>query len=313
MEKADFENTILLLRPKLKIQAKNLTKNNDDAEDLIQDTYFQALKSFHSLKNNENIHGWLSIILKNKFINKYRRDRRQGEFLDITPDLYYLNNSKASKELTPSDHLQGKELLEIIESLNPIIREPFKLHVEGFKYEEIAEKLSLKMGTVKSRIFFARQSLMDIIKNDKPFKNMKNNNFGHNEVIDFKKIASVLLTSGWTRKRLETCVRISEPTMTKILKSPSEDINLNGHVVQKIQNFNEQHESAILFTKQDSDKPTIKRAESSGKIEETTSDNAKKEPVFDPDQLPSLDRFWFYIGKAMPHKPSSIKITIQTE
>jgi len=102
--------------------------------------------------------------MKNTFINNYRRGQKGNTIIDSTKDLYYINLPQDKGSISPESSYAAEEIEKAIDSLDDEYRLPFRMHVEGFKYEEIAEKLKLKTGTVKSRIFFARQKLMKILK-----------------------------------------------------------------------------------------------------------------------------------------------------
>jgi RNA polymerase sigma-70 factor (ECF subfamily) len=99
--------------------------------------------------------------MKNTFINNYRKAVRQNTVVDTTKDLYYLNNSKESSHVKPDSSMQHKEINKHIDNLQDELKVPFLMHTEGYKYKEIAEELDLKIGTVKSRIFFTRKKLME--------------------------------------------------------------------------------------------------------------------------------------------------------
>ena len=81
--------------------------------------------------------------------------------MDTTKDLYYLNNARESNFIKPDSSMQHKEINKHINKLQDELKVPFLMHTQGFKYKEIAEELDLKIGTVKSRIFFTRKKLME--------------------------------------------------------------------------------------------------------------------------------------------------------
>lgn len=87
--------------------------------------------------------------------------KRENTIVDDTQDLYYINNSKKTPEASPESSLSFKEIKNEIEQLDDAHRIPFEMHYNGFKYKEIAERLGLTIGTVKSRIFFSRKKLME--------------------------------------------------------------------------------------------------------------------------------------------------------
>ena len=143
--------------------ALNLTKNSEDAKDLFQVTTYRALVNKDKFAPDTNLKAWLFTIRKNSFINNYRKKMKANTIMDSTNNLYYLNAGGA-------EHNQGetnmfiKELNEMIEQLDNSLRIPFLLHYEGFKYQEIADELELPLGSIKSRIFFARKELKKVIK-----------------------------------------------------------------------------------------------------------------------------------------------------
>jgi DNA-directed RNA polymerase specialized sigma24 family protein len=102
--------------------------------------------------------------MKNTFIYNYRRANKANTTFDNTDDLYYLNLNKESRGDSPESQLATKEITKAISELEDEFRIPFMMHTQGYKYKEIADHLKLKIGTVKSRIFFTRKKLMDRLK-----------------------------------------------------------------------------------------------------------------------------------------------------
>ncbi len=141
--------------------ALSLTANREAAKDLLQETYLKALSSKDKFIEFTNFEAWAYTIMKNTFINNYRKAVRQRTIVDTTKDLYYLNNSKESGSVKPDSSIQQKEINQHIDDLQDELKIPFLMHTRGFKYKEIAEELNLKIGTVKSRIFFTRKKLME--------------------------------------------------------------------------------------------------------------------------------------------------------
>ena len=136
-----------------------LTSNRDDAYDLLQDTTLKALDNEDKYAEGTNFKGWVFTIMRNIFINNYRRGMRAATVVDTTDNLYHLNLSQDSGIESPEDTYGASEITAAINELAPEFREPFSLHVAGYKYNEIAERMNLPLGTVKSRIFFARKRL----------------------------------------------------------------------------------------------------------------------------------------------------------
>ena len=143
--------------------AYNLTKNTEDAKDLYQETSFRALTNRDKFRPGTNFKAWLFTIMKNIFINNYRKKVRANTIMDSTDNNYYINSGSAVIANNGDSNIMMQELTEMIDGLEDGIRIPFMMHYEGFKYQEIAEELDLPLGTVKSRIFFARKEMKELI------------------------------------------------------------------------------------------------------------------------------------------------------
>lgn len=157
-----FTNELMSLQPSLERFAMSLTANGEDAKDLVQETLLKALTYQDKYQDNTNLKAWAFTIMKNTFINSYRKTVKHGMVLDGS-DNQYLMNSRPT-QLTPESDMAHDEVRRKINQLEPEFRIPFQMHTQGYKYKEIAEKLNLKIGTVKSRIFFSRQKLMTALK-----------------------------------------------------------------------------------------------------------------------------------------------------
>lgn len=141
-----------------------LTANRDDAYDLLQDTTLKVLDNEEKYVDNVNFKGWVFTIMRNIFINNYRKIVRSATVVDRSEDLYLLNLPQDSGIETPEGALTVMEIHKVIDSFSDGYRVPFSMHLAGYKYSEIAERTGLPLGTVKSRIFFARQRLQDRLK-----------------------------------------------------------------------------------------------------------------------------------------------------
>ncbi|MFZ4456364.1 MAG: RNA polymerase sigma factor [Bacteroidales bacterium] len=164
MNTINFTERLMGLQDNLKNFAYQLTANREDAEDLLQDTTLKALDNQEKYLENVNFKGWVFTIMKNIFINNYRKVVRNQTIVDQTEDLYHLNLPQESGFDTPDGSYSVKEILKAINSFSDEYKMPFSMHVAGYKYQEIADKMSLPIGTVKSRIFFARQRLQENLK-----------------------------------------------------------------------------------------------------------------------------------------------------
>ena len=131
MDSLQFQQKLIGIQDRLMNFALKLTANREDALDLLQDTTLKVLNSQEKFTDNVNFAGWVMVIMRNLFINNYHK-------------IY-----------------QIKEITKAIAALNEDYKIPFSLFVNGYKYQEIADKLNLPLGTVKSRIFFARKELQN--------------------------------------------------------------------------------------------------------------------------------------------------------
>jgi RNA polymerase sigma factor (sigma-70 family) len=164
MTAIEFNYQLTSLKGSLERFAHSLTSNSEDANDLLQDTFTKAISFRDKFADETNLKAWTFTIMKNTFINNYRRASRANTTFDNTNDLYYLNLKQESGIENPDQFLSAKEIYMNINKLEDEFKIPFLMHVEGYKYKEIAEKLHLKIGTVKSRIFFTRKKLMGSLK-----------------------------------------------------------------------------------------------------------------------------------------------------
>lgn len=161
---ANFQSRLTALQANMMNFALMLTSSRDDASDLVQDTMLKALANAEKFAENTNFKGWVFTIMRNIFINNYRRQVRSATVVDTTEDLYHLNLSQESGLSTPEGSFAAKEISQAIKEFSDEYRVPFSMYVAGYKYSEIAEKMDLPLGTVKSRIFFARKRLQALLK-----------------------------------------------------------------------------------------------------------------------------------------------------
>lgn len=160
-ENASLIEKTLQMDSHLRQYAVSLTMNLDDAEDLLQDTYLKVMQNENSYKEDTNLKAWVITIMKNTFINNYRRKQRSKVFIDQSEDLYYLSNSVSSNEDNADMHLYYTEINKKIQEKKEEQKKPFEMFIDGYKYQEIADEMNISIGTVKSRIFFMRKRLME--------------------------------------------------------------------------------------------------------------------------------------------------------
>lgn len=143
--------------------AYNLTKDSEAARDLYQETAYRAIKNKEKFSPGTNFKAWLFTIMKNIFINNYRRKMKANTIIDTTDNQYYINSGKNTVRNGAYSNIMLTELTRMVDGLDASTRIPFQMHYEGYKYQEIADELMLPLGTVKSRIFFARKELKEMI------------------------------------------------------------------------------------------------------------------------------------------------------
>lgn len=162
MSKHGFRDSLMSIQSKMLNFAYMLTSNRDDAYDLLQDTTLKVLDNESKYAENINFRGWVFTIMRNIFINNYRRRVRSATMVDSTEDLARLNIAQDSAEESPEGAYGANEITEAINSFSEDFRIPFSMHIAGYKYSEIAEKMQLPLGTVKSRIYVVRKRLQQM-------------------------------------------------------------------------------------------------------------------------------------------------------
>lgn len=168
MATVNFQSELYQLKNVLHGFAYKLTRNQDDSKDLYQETAYRALMNQDKFRPGTNLKAWLFTIMRNIFINNYRKKVKRNTILDSTDNDYYINSGSTAVLNDANSNILMDELKAMIESLDENIKTPFMMHYYGYKYQEIADQLDLPLGTVKSRIFFARKELKaSIIKNYK--------------------------------------------------------------------------------------------------------------------------------------------------
>ena len=158
----EFESSINNARTTLHPIALQLTKDVEDAKDLLQVTFMKAWANKDRFNPGTNIKAWLYTIMKNTFVSEYNKKKRQKTYLDKTDNQYYLTSSSNARTSEEADsEINLNEIYMAIEELPEAYRTPFKSFIEGYKYEEISANLDLPLGTVKNRIFLARKELKE--------------------------------------------------------------------------------------------------------------------------------------------------------
>lgn len=162
-KRASFEREALVHLDALYRVALRLTANPSDADDLVQETMLKAFRAWDQYEKGTNAKGWLLTILRHAFINEYRRRTRHPENVDldtIEPFAVFGEIQDEDPQGAFFDKIVDDEVLKAIDQLPETFRETLVLSdVEGMSYQEIAKILEIPVGTVKSRLFRARQAL----------------------------------------------------------------------------------------------------------------------------------------------------------
>lgn len=163
MSTIEFNLAITNHYSSLALFTNKFTKNEEDSRDLIQETIMKALSNRNKFKKGTNIKAWLFTIMRNTFINSYRKNKNRKTFNDITESEFFLNKKDDHTFNNPIESYNYNELQLLVDSLPEKIKIPFQLYCQGFKYDEIAEKGQVPIGTVKNRIFQARKQVQQMM------------------------------------------------------------------------------------------------------------------------------------------------------
>lgn len=159
MSALELTHQISSMHPILKAFTRRFTTDQDESLDLIQDTVLRALMYKDKFREGTNLKGWLFTIMRNTFINKYRKTKRFRASHDYTKDLYFLNVEDTHTFNGPATNFEYNDMWKHVNTLRDELLTPFKMHTSGYKYYEIAEQLNIPVGTVKNRIFNARKEI----------------------------------------------------------------------------------------------------------------------------------------------------------
>ena len=160
MTALSFDDRIVKMSDVLEYFALSLTKDKEQAQDLLQETLLKALTYKDKFTPDTNLKAWMHTIMRNTFINDYRKSIRTRTVVTTKDDIEVLDFVPATTFAAPDSAISHKEIMQFINKLGEQYRVPFIMHFNGYKYKEIADQLNIPIGTVKSRIYLAKQSLM---------------------------------------------------------------------------------------------------------------------------------------------------------
>lgn len=164
MTRTQFQSNLQEVQENLRRYALKLTQDTNDADDLVQDTSLRALTHRDKFVSDINFKGWMMTIMYNIFLNNQDRVERRRKIFDTTVDILNVPLMTEGGYSTPDGAMNIREIYSAIDNLSEHTRTPFKMFLSGYKYSEIAEKMGIPEGTVKSRIFFARKELQKALR-----------------------------------------------------------------------------------------------------------------------------------------------------
>lgn len=164
MSNHDFVTDIKTHHEALQSFALSFTRNLDDANDLVQETFLKALGSSHLFIDGTNLRGWLYTILKNTYINTYRKSSRRGKIVSLTENYLSCQLILSCSTNRGVEHLVAEDITKALKLLPEMYRRPFLRFFEGYKYTEISDEYDIPLGTVKTRIHIARKILQQKLK-----------------------------------------------------------------------------------------------------------------------------------------------------
>lgn len=167
MNQKEFSLAANLYATSLHSHALQFTKDDDEAKDLVQDTLLKGIRFCHNFDQGTNVKGWLYVIMRNTFINNYRKIQRRNEFVSTEDEISNAQLLKSASRNSAEGSFVLSDIEKALNSVADVYRIPFQKYFEGFKYHEIAEELGLPLGTVKTHIYQARIELKKYLKNYK--------------------------------------------------------------------------------------------------------------------------------------------------
>jgi RNA polymerase sigma-70 factor (ECF subfamily) len=159
MNRFEFNNLVIQHSDSLRSYARNFTREQEDANDLVQDTLLKAVTYFKNFREGTNLKGWLYTIMKNTFINNYRRITKLNSFLTKEEEISPANLMVSASYNQGENKFIADDIQNTMSNLTDDYYVPFNMYYEGYKYHEISEHLDIPIGTVKTRIHMARKTM----------------------------------------------------------------------------------------------------------------------------------------------------------
>jgi RNA polymerase sigma factor (sigma-70 family) len=147
--------------------ALKLTHNQEDAKDLVQETAVRAYVNRDKFKVGTNFKGWATTIMRNLFINQYRKKKKRKHVNESLDNMLFALENKNAISNTGETNMAVENILGMLDEVGEKYSVPFLMFFNGYEYQEIAEHLDIPMGTVKSRLFFVRKKMKKKINRNK--------------------------------------------------------------------------------------------------------------------------------------------------
>ncbi len=159
MSTNDFYTQIDAISSPLSNFALSLTRDMEDSRDLFQETVFKALKNKDKFRIGTNFKAWILTLMRNTFINEYRRKKRSKVKTVADNSIEMITNTRTVAANGGESNMAMQELMAMLDQLDEKLRQPFWMNYLGMSYQEVADALETPLGTIKSRIFFARKEM----------------------------------------------------------------------------------------------------------------------------------------------------------
>ncbi|MDX2284625.1 MAG: RNA polymerase sigma factor [Bacteroidia bacterium] len=159
MTAIEFNSSVVSIYKSLRPVALKLTRDSEEANDLLQETLLKAIANRDKFTEGTNLKAWLYTIMKNTFITNYHRLVKRKTFIDTTDNLHFINSPRHVTDNAAGTKLAMDEIHSAIQDLSYEYKTPFLMYFKGYKYFEIADILNIPIGTVKNRIHIARKEL----------------------------------------------------------------------------------------------------------------------------------------------------------
>lgn len=159
MTNQEFNARTAAIEKLLFASALRLARNQEDAKDLFQETIFRAFRHKETFREGTNFTAWMLTILRNGFINEYRKQKRRNHINQEEDIVNFAIDSRLATANLGEENVSLEELYRLIERIGPLYSVPFLMFFQGYSYNEIGEELNIPLGTVKSRIFLARTKM----------------------------------------------------------------------------------------------------------------------------------------------------------